>query len=167
MDAVVLAAGEGTRLRPLTEDKPKGMVEIDDQPLLTHCFDQVIDLGAERLVVVVGYMKEKIIDHYGDEYRDVPITYTHQREQLGLAHAILQAEPHVDGAFMLMLGDSVFRGNLGDVASRRKKTAPTLRSSSRRSRTRRPPATTSSTPTSTARSSRSSRSPTTRRATSS
>jgi len=51
----------------------------------------------------------------------VPITYTHQREQLGLAHAILQAEPHVDGDFfMLMLGDNVFRGNLGDVASRQK-----------------------------------------------
>ena len=50
----------------------------------------------------------------------MPITYTHQREQLGLAHAILQAEPHVDGDFMLMLGDNVFRGNLGDVASRQK-----------------------------------------------
>jgi len=46
------------------------------------------------------------------------ITDSHRREQLGLAHAILQAEPHIDGNFMLMLGDNVFRGNLGDVASR-------------------------------------------------
>ena len=50
----------------------------------------------------------------------MPITYTHQREQLGLAHAILQAEPHVDGDFMLMLGDNVFRGNLEDVTNRQR-----------------------------------------------
>ena len=54
MQAVVLAAGKGTRLRPLTEDKPKGMVEVDGKPILTHCFDQLVDLGADELVVVVG-----------------------------------------------------------------------------------------------------------------
>ena len=50
----------------------------------------------------------------------LPTTYTHQREQLGLAHATLQAEPHVDGDFMLMLGDNVFRGNLPDVTNRQR-----------------------------------------------
>ncbi len=64
MKAVVLAAGKGTRLRPLTEDKPKGMVEIDGKPLLTHCFEQLADLGAEEFVVVVGYKKQNIIEHY-------------------------------------------------------------------------------------------------------
>ena len=118
MQAVVLAAGKGTRLHPLTDDKPKVLVEINGTPLIEDVFDNLIDVGATELVVVVGYKAEQIIDRYGDEYRDVPITYTHQREQLGLAHAILQAEPHVDGDFMLMLGDNVFRGNLGDVASR-------------------------------------------------
>ena len=74
MKAVVLAAGEGTRLRPLTEDKPKGMVEVDGQPILTHCFDQLVDLDADELMIVVGYLKERIIDHYGDEHDGVPIT---------------------------------------------------------------------------------------------
>ena len=120
MQAVVLAAGEGTRLRPLTEDKSKGMVEIDDTPLLTHCFDQLIELGADELVVVVGYMKEVIIDHYGDEYEAVPITYTHQREQKGLAHALLTVEDHVDDEFMLLLGDNVFEANLADVVRRQR-----------------------------------------------
>jgi len=118
MDAVVLAAGEGTRLRPLTEDKPKGMVEVAGQPILTHCFESLVELGADRFVVVVGYMKETIIEHYGDEYAGVPITYTHQREQNGLAHALLTAEEHVDEDFMLMLGDNVFRANLEDVVRR-------------------------------------------------
>jgi glucose-1-phosphate thymidylyltransferase len=124
MKAVVLAAGEGTRLRPLTEEKPKGMVEVDGDPLLTHCFERLVDLGAEELVVVVGYRKQVIIDHFGDEFADVPITYTHQREQQGLAHALLTAESHVDDDFMLMLGDNVFRANLRDVVRRQRESRP-------------------------------------------
>ena len=118
MQAVVLAAGEGTRLRPLTEEKPKGMVEIDGKPILTHCLDQLVELGADELIVVVGYLKEKIIDHYGDAYAGVPITYCHQREQKGLAHALLTVEEHVNDDFMLILGDNVFQANLEDVVCR-------------------------------------------------
>ncbi|QCC46942.1 sugar nucleotidyltransferase [Halobellus limi] len=118
MQAVVLAAGKGTRLRPLTEDKPKVLVEANDKPLVEHVFDDLIDLDAEEFVVV-GYLKEKIMERYGDEYRGIPITYAHQREQKGLAHALLTAEPYVDD-FMLMLGDNIFRGNLGDVVSRQR-----------------------------------------------
>lgn len=118
MQAVVLAAGEGTRLRPLTEDKPKGMVEIDDQPILSHCFDQLVELGADELIVVVGYLKENVIDYYGDEYEGIPITYTHQRDQQGLAHALLTAEDHIDDDFMLILGDNIFNANLEDVVRR-------------------------------------------------
>ena len=118
MKGVVIAAGEGTRLRPLTEDKPKGMVEVAGKPILTHCFDQLVDLGAETLLTVVGYKKEQIIEYYGDEFAGVPITYTHQREPLGIAHALLTAEEHIDDDFMLMLGDNIFRANLDDVISR-------------------------------------------------
>jgi len=120
MKAVVLAAGKGTRLRPLTEDKPKGMVEVDDKPLLTHCFEQLAELGADEFVVVVGYMKESIIEHYGDSFDGIPITYTHQREQKGLAHALLMVEEHIDDDFMLMLGDNIFNANLKDVVRRQR-----------------------------------------------
>jgi len=118
MQAVVLAAGKGTRLRPLTDDKPKGMVEVAEKPLLTHCFEQLSDQGAEELIVVVGHMKEAIISHYGDEFDGVPITYAHQREQKGLAHALLTVEEHIEDEFMLMLGDNVFAANLADVVAR-------------------------------------------------
>ena len=120
MKAVVLAAGEGTRLRPLTEDKPKGMVEVDGKPILTHCFEQLAELGADELVVVVGYRKQDIIEHYGDAFEGVPITYAHQREQKGLAHALLTVEEHVDDDFMLMLGDNIFQANLADVVRRQR-----------------------------------------------
>ena len=120
MKAVVLAAGKGTRLRPLTDDKPKGMVEVDDKPLLTHCFEQLAEMGADEFVVVVGYLKESIIEHYGDSFEGIPITYTHQREQKGLAHALLMVEEHIDDDFMLMLGDNIFNANLQDVVRRQR-----------------------------------------------
>ena len=120
MQAVVLAAGEGTRLRPLTEDKPKGMVEVAGKPILTHCFEQLVDLGADDLYAVVGYKKEAIIEHYGDEFDGVPITYAHQREQKGLAHALLTVEEHIEDDFMLMLGDNIFQANLQDVINRQR-----------------------------------------------
>ncbi|ALG82402.1 UTP--glucose-1-phosphate uridylyltransferase AglF [Halanaeroarchaeum sulfurireducens] len=120
MQAVVLAAGKGTRLRPLTEDKPKAMVEVDGKPLVAHVFDRLIELDASELIAVVGYQKEQIIEHFGDEYRDTPITYAHQREQAGLAHALLTAEEHIDDDFMLMLGDNIFQANLADVVNRQR-----------------------------------------------
>ncbi|WP_255196474.1 UTP--glucose-1-phosphate uridylyltransferase AglF [Halorarius litoreus] len=118
MKAVVLAAGRGTRLRPLTDDKPKAMVEVDGKPILTYCLETLRTLGATEFIIVVGYKKEKIIKYYGDEYAGVPITFSHQREPKGLAHALLTARPHIDGDFMLMLGDNIFRANLSDVVRR-------------------------------------------------
>jgi glucose-1-phosphate thymidylyltransferase len=118
MKAVILAAGKGTRLRPLTEDKPKVLVEVENKPLIEYAFDSLIDIGVSEFVVVVGYKKEQIMERYDDEYEGIPITYTHQRDQLGLAHAVLTAEPYVDDDFMLMLGDNIFEANLGDVINR-------------------------------------------------
>lgn len=118
MKAIVLAAGQGTRLRPLTDNKPKGMVEVAGKPILSHCFDQLAKLDADEFVVVVGYKKEVIIDHYGDTYDEIPITYSHQRDPKGLAHALLTVEDHIDGDFMLMLGDNIFDANLEDVVKR-------------------------------------------------
>jgi glucose-1-phosphate thymidylyltransferase len=96
------------------------MVEVAGKPILTHCFEQLVDLDADELVVVVGYKKEAIIEHYEDEFRGVPITYTHQRETNGLAHALLTVEEHVEDDFMLMLGDNIFRANLEDVVKRQR-----------------------------------------------
>jgi glucose-1-phosphate thymidylyltransferase len=118
MKAVVPAAGKGTRLEPLTDDKPKALVEVAGKPLIEHVFDSLIELGIDELVVVVGHLKEQIIERYDDDYRGIPITYSHQREAKGLAHALLQAEPYIDDDFVLMLGDNLFRANLRDVLNR-------------------------------------------------
>jgi len=118
MQAVVPAAGEGTRLRPHTADRPKGLVEVAGRPLLSHVFGTLVDLGVSEIVVVVGYRGEAIREHYGDRFADTPLTYARQDERLGLAHALLQADPHVEGDFVCLNGDNVCRANLGAVLDR-------------------------------------------------
>jgi glucose-1-phosphate thymidylyltransferase len=120
MQAVVLAAGKGTRLRPLTDEIPKALVEVADRPILSDCFERLIELGAEELLVVVGYKKEAIISRYGDDFQGTPITYRHQRTPDGLADALLTVEEYIEDDFMLMLGDNVFRANLEDVIKRQR-----------------------------------------------
>ena len=121
MQAVIPAAGEGTRLRPLTEERPKGLIEVAGKPILTRCFEQLADLGVEEFLIVVGYRKEDIVEYYGDEFRGVPIGYVHQREQLGLAHAASCGEPGIEDDFVLLNGDNVFRANLGAALERQRR----------------------------------------------
>jgi glucose-1-phosphate thymidylyltransferase len=111
---VVPAAGRGTRLGPLTDDRPKALLEVGDRPLLTHVFE-TLEPHVEAYVVVVGYLGEQLREYYGESYEGVPITYVEQSERRGLAHAILQTEPVVDAPFVQLNGDNVLRGNVGDV----------------------------------------------------
>lgn len=120
MQAVVLAAGEGTRLRPLTAEKPKALVEVAGKPLLTHCFETLIELDADELVSVVGYEGDRIVERYGDSFAGVPITYERQDERLGMAHALLRARPSVEGSFMCMDGDCVIRADLRPLVERQR-----------------------------------------------
>ncbi|WP_115864051.1 sugar phosphate nucleotidyltransferase [Halorussus litoreus] len=116
--AVVLAAGEGTRLRPLTRNRPKPMLPAADRPILEHVFDALISAGIERLHVVVGYKRDRVQDHFGPTYRNLPINYVHQDKQLGSGHALLQAREAVDDedGFLVVNGDQVIeRRMVADV----------------------------------------------------
>ncbi len=108
MQGVVPAAGAGTRLGDLGENTQKGLVEVAGRPLLAYVFDRLLEVGVAELFVVIGHGGEDIIARFGDQYGDTPITYVHQREPLGLAHAIAQTEPHIDDAFIVLNGDNIF-----------------------------------------------------------
>lgn len=123
MQAVIPAAGAGTRLRPLTASRPKGLVEVAGKPILTHCFEQLLDLQISDVIVIVGYRGQDIIDHYGDSFADLSLTYVWQEERRGLAHALLQAHEHVEDDCLLLNGDNVFRANLEAVVSAQRDSA--------------------------------------------
>ncbi|AGB39292.1 sugar phosphate nucleotidyltransferase [Natronococcus occultus] len=105
--AIVLAAGEGTRLRPLTQNRPKPMLPAATKPILEHVFDQLIDAGISKFVVVVGYRCDRVQSYFGSTYRNVPITYVTQKKQLGTGHAVLAAESEVDDTCLVINGDQI------------------------------------------------------------
>ena len=108
MQAVILAAGEGTRMRPLTETVPKPMLPVADRPLCAHTADAAVDAGASELVVVVGYEADAVRDFFGDEYRAVPVSFATQEQQRGTADAVRAARPVLDGAFVVLNGDNLY-----------------------------------------------------------
>ncbi|ARS90823.1 sugar phosphate nucleotidyltransferase [Natrarchaeobaculum aegyptiacum] len=111
--AVVLAAGEGRRLEPLTNRRPKPMVPVANRPILEHVLESVVDAGIDRIVLVVGYQQERIRNYFGDgDDWGVNIEYVEQASQLGTAHAIEQARERVDGPFVVLNGDQIVDADL-------------------------------------------------------
>ena len=106
MKAVILAAGEGKRLRPFTETMPKVMIPVTNKPILEHVFDALKNTGIDEVFLVVGYKKE-VIKEYFKEYKDIKITYVEQDKQLGTAHALLQAKKHIEEPFIVIPGDNI------------------------------------------------------------
>jgi glucose-1-phosphate thymidylyltransferase len=122
MKGVVPAAGEGTRLQPYTDDRPKGLIDIDGRPLLSHCFDTLLELGVDGLVVVVGYRGDQIVDRFGETYRGVSVAYVTQGERVGLADAVCRAEEAVEEDFVVLNGDNVLDANLMPLVDRHRAT---------------------------------------------
>ncbi len=92
MLAVVLAGGKGLRMLPLTKDRPKAMVELRGKPLLEWVLLELKKAGIRKVIIVVGYKKEKIIEYFDNSFAGLPITYVEQKRALGTAHALLQAK---------------------------------------------------------------------------
>jgi glucose-1-phosphate thymidylyltransferase len=106
--AVILAAGEGQRLRPFTAQKPKVMIPIGNKPILRYVIEAVAQNGIRNIAIVVGYKKEQVIDYFGSgEQFDVEIVYIEQRQQLGTGHAMKQAKGKTADKFLVLSGDNI------------------------------------------------------------
>ncbi|MCX8158254.1 MAG: sugar phosphate nucleotidyltransferase [Candidatus Diapherotrites archaeon] len=110
--AVILAAGKGLRLRPLTENVPKTMVKLKGKPILEWILDSLNDTSFEEVIIVVGYKKENIINYFGNKYKNLKISYVVQEEQKGTAHAISLVEGRVEKKFLVMNGDVIASSKL-------------------------------------------------------
>jgi UDP-N-acetylglucosamine diphosphorylase/glucosamine-1-phosphate N-acetyltransferase len=108
MQTVILAAGQGTRMRPLTEHRPKPMLPVADRPLVAHVADAAVDAGASELLVVVGYEAADVREYFGDSYRGVPVRFARQDHQRGTADAVRAAREFLDGPFAVLNGDNLY-----------------------------------------------------------
>ena len=117
MKAVVLAAGEGMRLRPLTVSEPKVMIPVANRPILEYVVDALVKNDVREIVMVVGYRKERIMSHFEDGKKfGARIEYVVQEKQLGNGHALLSAKDRLSGEFMVLPGDNIVdRRAVGDL----------------------------------------------------
>lgn len=109
--AVVLAAGKGSRLDPLTRAIPKEMIRVGLKPVIEHVIKVLSAGGIEEILIIVGPKKESIMNHLGSGERlGVNIYYRVQEEPKGTAHAVLQSEGFIgDDTFVVMYGDNYFK----------------------------------------------------------
>ncbi|MFW5637993.1 MAG: sugar phosphate nucleotidyltransferase, partial [Methanoculleus sp.] len=110
MQCVVLAAGEGKRMRPLTARRPKVMLPIANRPMMEHLILAARDAGITDFIFVVGYFEREIRNHFGDGSNlGVNVTYVTQRHQLGTGDALRATGGLVNDRFLLLNGDMVLR----------------------------------------------------------
>lgn len=106
--AVILAAGEGSRMRPLTFTRPKVMLPIAGKPILEHLFIEMMQAGIRDFIFIVGYHDEQIREYFGDGSKfGASIQYANQRQQSGTADALRMVKGFITESFILANGDVI------------------------------------------------------------
>ncbi|MBO4331042.1 MAG: NDP-sugar synthase, partial [Oscillospiraceae bacterium] len=122
MKAVILAGGEGTRLRPVSLLRPKPMIRLFDKPLLEHTVELLRDNGFDEICMTLMYLPGKIRDHFGDGSRwNVSIEYRVEQTPLGTAGSVKRCEDFINGEeFIVVSGDAACRMDLRSFAEYRR-----------------------------------------------
>jgi glucose-1-phosphate thymidylyltransferase len=121
MKAVILCAGKGTRLYPVTLTMPKPLVPVANKALLKYAIELLADMGATEIGLVVDSLDSPIRERLGDGLDSVgiPLTYIAQEDPQGLAHAVKLCEPFVgDEPFVVYLGDNIFQDRMHGLYQR-------------------------------------------------
>ena len=107
MQAIVLAAGKGTRMRPITYHVPKPLVRVCGKNLVEHNLEKLPE-EVDELIFVVGYLAEQVMNHFGSEFGGRKVTYVKQEKPLGTADAVRLCKPYIKGKFVVMMSDDVY-----------------------------------------------------------
>ena len=115
--AMIMGAGLGTRMRPLTDDRPKPMVTVAGRTLIDHSIDRLIAAGVTRIVVNVHY-KADVLKAHLDKRRDVEIVYSDETERLlDTGGGVVKAMPHFGGEpFFVINSDSIWVEGIAPAA---------------------------------------------------
>jgi UDP-N-acetylglucosamine diphosphorylase/glucosamine-1-phosphate N-acetyltransferase len=109
MKAVILAAGEGVRLQPVTSTRPKHLIRVGGKPILQHCLETLKTIGVTEIIIVTHYMGNAIREFFGNgEKLGLNLKYAKQPSVLGTGNAAAVTEPYVKENFLLVYGDLLF-----------------------------------------------------------
>ncbi|MBH75358.1 MAG: galactokinase [Dehalococcoidia bacterium] len=107
VNAIVLAGGLGTRLRPMVSDLPKALAEINGRPFIFYLLDQLVGAGFRRVIMCVGYRSKQISEALGAQYRNLDITYSREVFPLGTGGALrLVKAQQLSDPVLILNGDS-------------------------------------------------------------
>ena len=112
MKAIIPLAGKGTRLRPHTYLTPKPLIRVAGRPVMSYILDDLIELGVDEIVFVVGYLRGVIESYLADAYPRVRAHYVLQEVQDGTAGAVKLAEPYVNEDVLILFVDTLFDADL-------------------------------------------------------
>jgi mannose-1-phosphate guanylyltransferase / phosphomannomutase len=116
MKAVIMAGGEGTRLRPLTSNSPKPMMPMANRPLMEHVVRKLANHGFDDIVVTVAFLASHIRNYFGDGSElGVRMQYATEETPLGTAGSVRNAAAELDDTFMVVSGDVLSDIDLGEV----------------------------------------------------
>lgn len=112
--AIILAGGFGTRLNSVLSDLPKPLAPINGKPFLEYQMDYWIHQGIDHFVLSVGYLKEKIVNYFGDNYQNIPINYAIEDMPLDTGGGLLKALDFItsDEPILVLNGDTFFEVDL-------------------------------------------------------
>ncbi|MBU1922121.1 nucleotidyltransferase family protein [Patescibacteria group bacterium] len=108
MQAIIMAAGTGTRLRPLTMDTPKPLLKLGDQTIIEKTLSN-LPQAVNEVFVIIGHHGDKIEKFIGANYKNLKINYLWQKELKGTWHAASLAKDHLRGAFLVLNGDDIYK----------------------------------------------------------
>lgn len=115
---IVLAGGKGTRLLPLTNTTPKPLLRVANLPSVEYSLSAALPF-VDEIIMVVGYLGDSIRNYFGSSFKDIPITYAYQREQLGTAHAFYQTKELIKNQKLLVInGDDIYSENVFEAISK-------------------------------------------------
>jgi|SRR3989344_4645407 len=114
--AVILAGGEGIRLKPITQEIPKPLIPVHDRPIIEHNIDLLRKYGITNVFLSVGYKGNKIRDYFGDGSKfGCKFTYLFEDKPLGTAGPLNMAKKHIDSTFVLANADELKNIDLHDM----------------------------------------------------
>lgn len=117
MQAVILAGGLGTRLRPLTYVVPKPMLPVAGKPLLERTLNYLREYGFKEAIICVAYLKRQIIDYFKDSSFGIEVRFAEADNPLGTGGQLKTAEGYIDGTFLAMNGDIITSMNLRNLVN--------------------------------------------------
>ena len=106
-NALILAAGKGTRMWPLTEDRPKPLLPISGIPIIKRQIDELKKVGVKKLYILIGYQMNEISDYIDKTETEIEVNYIIQEKQKGTGHAVKMAENKIKGSFYCLNGDII------------------------------------------------------------